>query len=188
MRQIHLFIAWMAWLLLPMMPMHAHDAFSNATILLIRHADKPDTGNGLSQAGEKRAQDYVDYFTHYTIEGQPIKIDALYASEDSDASSRPRLTLTPLSLALGLPINTTYANKEVNDLAEELKERAVDKTTVICWHHGKMPKFLRALGADPDALLPNGKWPSKQFGWVIQLCYDKHGNLIPDLTICIKNP
>lgn len=185
MKQIQIFIAWMVFLL-PTMSMHAHDAFSNAVILLIRHAEKPDKGPGLSQAGIERAKDYVEYFAHYAADPS-ITIDSLYAAKDSEASMRPRLTLTPLSQALGLPINTSYTNKEFKELADHLKRNAEGKTVLICWHHGEMPNLLKALGADPDALLPNGKWPSDQFGWVIQLCYDKQGNLLPQLTMHLKN-
>ena len=39
--------------------------------------------------------------------------------------------------------------------------------------------LLRALGANPDSLLPHGKWPDSVYDWVILLSYDKNGSLIP---------
>ena len=38
--------------------------------------------------------------------------------------------------------------------------------------------MLRALGADPKQVIPNGKWPEDVFGWLIQLRYDSDGHLI----------
>ena len=101
---------------------------------------------------------------------------------------RPSLTITPLSLALGLPIDTSYADRRFQQLADSLRSHSDGKTILICWHHGKIPDLLKALGADPNTLLQNGTWPSKEFSWTVQLCYDKHGNLIPDLTTCLTQP
>ena len=38
--------------------------------------------------------------------------------------------------------------------------------------------LLRALGADPNQVIPKSKWPDDVFGWLIQLRYDSAGNLI----------
>jgi hypothetical protein len=54
---------------------------------------------------------------------------------------------------------------------------------LICWHHGTIPQLLRALGADPKRLLPNGKWPDDVFGWLIQLRYDENGHLFESKRI-----
>src|SRR5258708_1358262 len=72
----------------------------DTAILIIRHAEKPDSGSGLSPAGEKRAQAYVRYFKTFTIDSQPLRLDYLFATADSAASHRPRLTIEPLSQAL----------------------------------------------------------------------------------------
>jgi len=47
---------------------------ANATIYLIRHAEKPPSGKGLSPAGQARANAYVQYFQNLTDpEGKKIK-------------------------------------------------------------------------------------------------------------------
>src|SRR5437870_2950563 len=76
----------------------------DATILIIRHAEKPDSGPGLTPAGHERAEAYVQYFKTFTLDSKPLKLDALFAAADSEKSHRPRLTLEPLSKALGLKI------------------------------------------------------------------------------------
>ena len=93
----------------------------NTIILVIRHAEKPDSGYELSPAGVARAQPYVNYFKNYTVDGQPLKIDAIFAAADSKNSHRPRLTVTPTAQALGLPIDSSVKDKDFQKLADELK-------------------------------------------------------------------
>lgn len=151
-------------------------------ILIIRHAEKPNHGKGLSDAGSQRADAYAQYFQSYMIGSIPCKLDCLVAAADSKRSERPRLTLEPLSHALNLTIVTNYQDKEVQPLADRLKADTKHHHILICWHHSKIPDLLEALGADPEQLLPGGEWPDSEFGWVIQLVYGPDGQLIPDQT------
>jgi hypothetical protein len=149
----------------------------NAVILVIRHGEKPDQGTGLSDAGKKRAKAYVRYFKHLTVDSTPLKVDYLYAAADSKASHRPRLTLEPFSKAVGLQIDSEFQESHVQQLAEAIQGKPPGKQFLICWHHTEIPRLLRALGGDPEALLSGGKWPDDVFGWVIQLRYDPAGHL-----------
>ena len=165
---------------------HHHDdsppsgqGLSNTVILIVSHAEKPDDGPELAPAGVARSHAYVRYFENYTLNGQPLHFDYLYAAKDTAGSERPRLTLEPLSQALNMPLDTDYKDKDPEDLVADLQSKAAGKNVLICWHHGEIPDLLAALGADPDQLIPGGKWPEDQYGWVIQLCYDKDGHLIP---------
>src|ERR1700722_18983705 len=78
------------------------DGLKNTVVLIIRHAEKPDSGNTLTPAGEERAKAYVKYFKDYTVEAKPVTLDYLFAAADSKGSMRPRLTLEPLSKATGM--------------------------------------------------------------------------------------
>src|ERR1700704_6012971 len=80
----------------------------NSFIVIIRHAEKPDAGDGLAPAGDARANAYVDYFKHFTVNSNTIHFDYLFAAKDSHESKRPKLTIKPLSKALGLDINTDF--------------------------------------------------------------------------------
>jgi hypothetical protein len=156
---------------------------TNAIVLIIRHAEKPDNGHGLSAAGDARAQAYVNYFKNYTIDGQPLKFDYLFATTDSPTSHRPILTIEPTAKALGLKIDSRFSDSQFLQLAQELQNHPPGTNILICWHHGQIPQLLRALDADPKKLLPKGKWPDDEFDWLIQLRYDGSGRLFESKRI-----
>ncbi len=175
-------------------PGHGHDnapaaspALARSTVLIIRHAEEPDDGSGLSPAGETHANAYVNYFENYRVNGtKPLPLTALFAAANSSASHRPVLTLTPLSQSTGLPIDSEYKDNDYAKLADALKSTDHGRGILVCWHHGNIPNLIRALGADPHELLPKGKWPDDQYGWVIQLRYDKQG-LLKNSQLVVPN-
>lgn len=166
--------------------MHEKNPLSDATILIIRHAEKPPAGPGLAPEGQARAEAYVTYFQEYRVGSKPLRLDYLVAADDSEHSQRSRLTLEPLGQAIGLKPELRFQAKRPQDLAEDLQSRPHGKNMLICWHHREIPDLLKALGAEPERLLPHGEWPAQQFGWVIQLRYDHEGRLIPGKTQRIK--
>ena len=119
----------------------------------------------------------MHYFTNYQINGETIKLTALFAATNTSSSHREYLTLLPLSQAVGLPIDTDYKDKDYAKLADALQSADHGRFILVCWHQGKIPDLVRALGADPRDVLPDGNWPDDQYGWVIQLRYDKQGRL-----------
>ena len=159
-----------------------HDG-NSAVILVIRHAEQSIDGDGLSSAGEARAEAYVNYFKNFTIDGRPLKLNYLFAAADSRSSHRPRLTVEPTAMELGLTIDTEFKNQQFLELADKIQSLPHGTNILICWHHGKMPQLLRALGADPESLLPNGKWPRDVFDWLIELRYDENGDLLESKRI-----
>jgi hypothetical protein len=152
-------------------------ALTNATIVIIRHAEKPDTGFDLAPAGTRRADAYVHFFQSLTLDGHPFKPDHLFCTADSKGSHRPRLTLEPLSRALQLPLDHRFANKDTAEFGRELRSQPHGQNLLICWHHGEIPTLLTALGADPARVLPQAQWPEAVFGWMIELHYDATGRL-----------
>jgi hypothetical protein len=170
----------LAMLFLAVMPVWADEApgLKNTMVLVIRHAEKPETGDYLTPVGEARAKAYVGYFKNYTVDSKPITIDYLVATADSKGSKRPRLTVTPFSKATGLAIDQRFASKDFQGLADDLRAKPHGAHILICWHHGQIPDLLEALGANPQKLFSKGKWPDDTFSWVIQLRYDDKGQLV----------
>ena len=152
-------------------------ALKNTVILVIRHAEKPDNGDGLSAAGMARAQAYVSYFKNFMVDGQPLKLNYLFAAADSKESRRPRLTLEPVSKSLGLAMDTRFKDRQFQALADAIKSTPHGHAILIVWHHGEIPRLVQALGADPSRLLPKGKWPEAVFNQLIELRYDSDGRL-----------
>ncbi|WP_203546697.1 flagellar basal body-associated protein FliL [Dyella caseinilytica] len=182
-------LVWLSLLLLLLVPAlasakHDHgDGLVDTTVMIIRHAEKPESGPGLTPEGEARAQAYVSYFEHFNVNGASMVPNALYASADSKSSMRPRLTITPLSQALGLPLDTRFADKQTKEMADALRNEAHGNHVLIAWHHGEIPKLIHDLGGDSSALIPGDKWPSDVFGWVVVLQYDHKGKLVASQVI-----
>ena len=153
------------------------ESLKNATILVVRHGEKLDNGKDLSPAGKARAAAYVDYFKNYKVNDQPLKLDALFAAADTKESHRPRQTIEPTAKSLGLAIDTRFEDMHYQKLADELRQKSHGQQILICWHHGEIPKLLKALGADTDLVIPKSGWPDSVFNWVIQLDYDSDGRL-----------
>jgi hypothetical protein len=158
-------------------------ALTNAVILVIRHAEKPDTGDNLTPAGEARARAYAGYFKNFTLDGQPLKLDHLFAATDSAKSRRPRLTLEPTARELGLKIDSRFTDKKSLALASELQSHPTGTNILVCWRHEGIPQLLQALDADPKKLLPGGKWPDDEYDWLIELRFDENGRLIDSKRI-----
>jgi hypothetical protein len=151
----------------------------NAVLLILRHAEKTESGDQLSPDGFKRADAYVNYFKNYQVDGQPLKLDYVYAAADSKNSKRVRLTVEPLCKATGLKLDNRFANKDFQGMVDELRTTGRGHEVLICWHHGQIANMVKSLGGDPEQLLPKGKWPDHVFNWVLELHYDAIGHLIP---------
>src|SRR5215469_10341882 len=150
---------------------------ANATVLIVRHAEKPDAGPQLAPAGVQRAQAYATYFNPLKLKSKTYTPDYIMAAADSKDSMRPRLTCTPTAQGLNLSINTQFADKQFADAAAFLQSAPHGKTILICWHHGEIPALVRALGGDPMSILGVKKWPENVFGWLVVLRYDSKGQL-----------
>ena len=161
---------------------NSQDGPKDAVVLIIRHAEKPDSGRDLSPSGQQRADAYRGYFENFTVDSKPMRPDAVYAAKDSKESQRPRLTVEPFAKAANLRIDTHFTINQSDKLAAALRAKEKGKRILISWHHSDIPALIRALGAKPKSLLPDGKWPDPVFDWVIVLSYDQEGHLIPAST------
>ena len=154
----------------------------DAVVLIIRHAEDADSGDGISPLGERRAEAYKNYFLNFAVDSKRLEPDVVLAAKDSKKSHRPRLTVEPFAKAAKLKIDTRFGNYQSDELAADLRANQRGKVILISWRHGNIPAVLRALGANPASLLPRGKWPDPVFDWVIMLSYDQDGRLIPERT------
>lgn len=143
------------------------------TILIFRHAEKPDDpkDHHLSVAGRERADRLVDYI--HRIYGKPHYI---FAAKNSHESHRPVETATPLAKAFGLDIITTYEDKAYRVLAGRLDHWShEEKLNVIFWHHGSILQLIERLGAPYM-----GEWPDDVFDQYIELKIGVHSSIIKE--------
>jgi len=147
---------------------------ANSTVLLIRHAEKPDSGKGLSSMGQARADGYAAYFPSLPLQPKG-HYDHLYAAKNSGESHRPKLTLTPLAHALDMHVETPHSDRHYAKLADDLLDPGKDysnQNILICWHHGEILDLANALLKQPPPGWPT-KWPGDVFGWLLWISYDK---------------
>lgn len=142
-----------------------------AQVLIIRHAEKPPSGDLLSLKGKERAAALVPYFTE-TKEllsyGAPVAIYAMKPSKE-DSSERPIDTVKPLAEALKLTINTNYERDDFKKMVEDISKEITysNRTVLICWEHYHIPEIARAF----KALQSPGRWPNEVFDrvWMITI-------------------
>jgi hypothetical protein len=158
---------------------NAQEGPKDAVVLIIRHAEDAGSGDGISPLGQERAEAYKNYFLNFAVDSKRREPTVIFAAKDSKKSHRPRLTVEPFAKAAQLKIDTRFGNNQSADLAAELRTNYQGKVILICWRHPYVPALLRALGANPEELLPNGKWPGAVYDWIILLSYDNEGRLIP---------
>ena len=156
----------------------AQDGPKNSVVLIIRHAEDADSGDGISPIGQKRADAYKNYFLNLTVDSKRLEPEVVFAAKDSKKSHRPRLTVESFAKAAKLKIDTRFGNSQSTDLAADLRANQQGKVVLICWRHPYIPALLSALGANPKTFLPNGKWPGAVFNWIILLSFDQGGHLI----------
>jgi broad specificity phosphatase PhoE len=120
-------------------------------IFIIRHAEKPETGDSphLSEKGRRRA----DALPRYPLPA----LAHIFAAKTSPESARPVETVIPLAAASGLGIKAEIKNKEFPRLVDDvLSGRFAGKDLLICWHHEEIPHLTRSLGVN---LTRSYKWP-----------------------------
>src|ERR1700751_5718693 len=120
-------------------------------ILVMRHAEKPDTGGDIHLApeGATRAQHLVTYIP--STFGPPQFLVATHQSVDSN---RPWETIEPLAQSIGVEIDDSFADPHYKALAAEIlaNQKYPGALLFVWWHHERTPNRPRAPGAPPAAI------------------------------------
>lgn len=140
-------------------------AYSQQTLIFIRHGEKPNNESGqLTCKGLNRALALPNVLINQF--GKP---DAIFAAAPKQSklgnSLRSLQTITPTAIRLSLPIHLNFHAKEIKALREELLSQQYEKSTIfIVWEHDNLVKVARDImaqeGGDPN-LIP--KWKSNDF-------------------------
>jgi len=151
-----------------------------AQVIIIRHAEKQEYGNQLSEKGYRRAEALVNFFLSVpavTGYGTPVAIYAA-APKNEDSSIRSIQTVTPLARALNLKINTDFTRGQAHKLVRDIMEnpRYTGRMVLVSWQHGHTTDIVRELaeyspyGPAAEISLP-GEWPDARFdrAWIVDL-------------------
>jgi hypothetical protein len=165
------------------------DTTAHQTVLIIRHAEKPDPHgdvgvdpNGaanhlsLTPLGWQRAGAWAELFapslgqqsllpTPQTVFASAPKSHAdVAAGQGGSASSRPLETISPLASKLGVKIDLRFDEGSEADLAAAVAQSA--GVTLVCWQHQDIPKITKALA--PDAQNVPSTWPGDCFNVIFR--------------------
>jgi len=139
-----------------------------ATIYLIRHGEKPPSGNTLSDKGVERSQALRQVFGP----GSPYNIGHIMAEhpKHSGSDQRPFDTVTPLAADLGLKIDISCKRDDTSGVADAAKNYSGTGDILICWEHHHLYDIATALGV-PDA----PQYPDDRFDiiWTIPPPYNQ---------------
>lgn len=142
-----------------------------AQVLIIRHAEKNESGPDISPKGQERAQALVQFFRtdpRVTKFGLPVAIFASSPKHEG-SSMRPIETVTPLAQALNMEIHEEFHHKNVDELVDKVMSdpKYDNHMVLICWSHDQIPDIASTFGIDP----PSKKWNKKAFDRVWALTF-----------------
>ena len=160
----------------------AASAHADVTLVMFRHAEKPDAGLGqLSCQGLNRALALPAVLL--PTYGTPA---ALYAPnpgvlKDDDGKPynylRPLATIEPTAIRAGLPVDTSFGWRDIAGLQDELLKPSHDgRTLYVAWEHHLLEDLARNIlakhGGDPGAVK---KWHGSDFDTIYVLTVPTHG-------------
>ena len=121
-----------------------------AQVILIRHGEKPDTGNELNQQGFERAKALPGFLLKNSVVNQFGAISAIFAMapKDKNGSVRAIETVQPFSDQTGIKIRQKFLRDDVKQLVKKISDSKYDgQTVLICWEHSVIPEIAAAFGA-----------------------------------------
>ncbi|WP_193014775.1 histidine phosphatase family protein [Proteus sp. FME41] len=143
----------------------SHMAYSDQTLVFIRHGEKPDNESGqLTCKGLNRSLALPSVLINQF--GKPDVLFAAAPKQNKLGNSlRSLQTISPIAIETSLPIHLQYHAKEIKELREALLSPQYENSIIfIAWEHDNLVKVARDImkreGGDPK-LIP--KWKSRDF-------------------------
>lgn len=136
-------------------------------IIIIRHGEKPESGNQLSPKGFQRANALPQFFAKYPV---PVAIFAAGVKQDDpgdlEKSVRSIQTVMPLAKKLGLQIHTEFTKGKTQELVQAIMTTPQydGGLVVICWEHKVIQTIAQELGFSSAP-----QWPDDVFdrAWIL---------------------
>ena len=154
---------------------------NSQTILIIRHAEKPEPGveaagvddkgrvdpKSLTPRGWLRAGAWLELIAPSLATAPQIPLPtAVFASGPAgpdelagSRSKRPLQTVSALAGKLGITVEERFSKGQEQELASAIS--ALDGVVLVCWQHEDIPLIARGLVPTPTGV--PGLWPSDCF-------------------------
>jgi hypothetical protein len=134
------------------------------TIVIIRHGEKPDSGDNLSCQGLNRALQLPAVLVGKFGTPAYTYVPALKLGKSTN-HVRMLQTVTPIAVQHNLVLNSKFAGADVAALAKDARSRF--GLVLIVWDHSHIPALAAALGVQS---LP--KWGAHDFDSIWVIGYD----------------
>ncbi len=132
------------------------------TVVIIRHAEKPEKGDNLSCQGLNRAMQLPAVLVKQFGVPNYAYVPAPSVGK-ATKSGRMMQTIWPLAVKYNLTVNSKYEVKQTAALAKNILKRS--GTILIVWEHNNIADIATALGAKAKSL----KWPDNDYDSIWKL-------------------
>ncbi|HWH85509.1 MAG TPA: histidine phosphatase family protein [Pseudomonas sp.] len=134
----------------------AQPADGTQTLVFLRHAEKPEGGLGqLNCQGLNRAIDLSTLLPEkfgkadYVFAANPTRNVEEGELDNSYSYIRPLMTISPVAIKLGLPVNIEFSANDTSDLARELLDEKYHNSTIYtAWSHGYLPELINKVAGN----------------------------------------
>lgn len=155
-------------------------------VIIIRHGEKPNSGNELDSQGCERAYLLPTTFFSRILSGPPAAIFAS-APDNNGGSVRPVETIAPTAANFGIQVLDPTTRVELSQAVSAVD--AYSGTVVMAWEHDTIPGLAQSFG------LRNGPavWPDAVFDEAWVLNFPENGgepalDIVPEGVLPGDNP
>lgn len=144
-------------------------------VVIIRHGEKPDSGDNLSCKGQYRALKLADVLTKQIGKPDFTYVPTIGTGKAATTSARMFQTVSPFAIKHNLIVNSSFKETKVSAAAADVLTRR--GLVLMVWEHGNIPPLAKALGV-PAAQVPS-KWKGHDFDsiWTIEFEQTAAGGL-----------
>jgi hypothetical protein len=151
------------------------------TLVLVRHAEKPEQGLGLLTCkGLNRALLLPDFFVanferpdHIFAPNPAVKVTEIHGDGQRYDYVRPLLTIGPTAIRLGVPINTQLPFNDPGLLADTLLDPQYHKDTIyVVWEHSNLVAFAEIVLKRFHDPAPVPQWSNSDYDTLYVFRFD----------------
>jgi len=150
---------------------------STLKVILVRHGEKPKSGNNLTCEGLNRALQLPEVLNKKFGKPDYLYVPSL-ALGDSTKHARMFETAIPLAVKYQLKINSRFNEKDFSAIAANVKKKK--GTVLMIWEHKAIKDIAAALGVSHPP-----KWADDDYDSIWIISFSK--NKAPTLTFEKEN-